>query len=413
MYEIQEIKARQVLDSRGNPTIEVDVYTKNGIGSAIVPSGASTGKYEVWELRDNKKEYNGLSVNKAIKNVELIEKKLKGVDVTQQAFIDGLMIDLDGTANKKKLGANTILGVSLAVSRAAAVNRMVHLYEYIQLLCNNSQLIMPVPFANVINGGKHADNELSFQEFMIAPVGAKNFQEATRMTAEAYHSLKKEIHNKYGKNSTNIGDEGGFAPPVKSSEEALQLLVTAIKKAGYDGKIKIAVDAAATSFYENNNYRVDGKNLTANELKEFYKSLIKKYPIMSIEDPFHQDDFKTFAELLEETKIQIVADDLTVTNPERIKRAVEEKSANCLLLKVNQIGTLTEALQAGIIAYDAGWNIMVSHRSGESEDPYIADLAVGMGSGMIKLGAPARADRTAKYNQLLRIEEQFKARYYK
>ncbi len=409
MDKILDIKARQVLDSRGNPTVEVDVYTENAVGSAIVPSGASTGIHEALELRDNGASYDGKSVEKAVRNINTkIRKSLLGQNVLDQAAIDGELIELDGTDNKSKLGANAILGVSLAVARAAAAVREEPLYVYISRLFG-AKPILPVPFANVINGGKHAAGKLEFQEFMIAPVGAKTFSQATRMVVETYHLLGKIIKEKYGPSAVHLGDEGGYAPPIDSVEEALDLLVETIKKAGYSGKIKLAMDPAASEFFYPHHKLYLKKGLTAEELIDYYIELTKKYPLVSLEDPFDQDDVLAFHEITKRTKrkssFQIVGDDLLVTNPRRIQGAVEDKWCNALLLKVNQIGTLTESLRAARIAMRAGWHVMVSHRSGETEDPFISDLAVGIGCGQIKLGAPARGERTAKYNQLLRIEE--------
>ena len=405
MSSITSIKAREILDSRGNPTLEVDLFTKNTCQSAAVPSGASTGKHEAVELRDGGKRYHGKGVQKAVKNVELkIAPFLKGIDCQDQRKIDGLMIKKDGTKNKSKLGANAILGVSLAATRAASAEKKKMLFEYLYQFSNlKKKKIMPRPFFNVINGGKHAGNNLAFQEFMIAPK-ATSFAEALRMGSEVYHVLKEVIEKRYGKEATNVGDEGGFAPPLKRAEEALELLREAIKKAGYNGKVELALDCAASEFYKNGKYRLHtimGKE----QLLNYYLHLLKKYPIISIEDPFEQEDFASFAELKRKSKIQIVGDDLTVTNVNRIRKAVQNKSCNCLLLKVNQIGTLTEALDAVKLADENGWKVMVSHRSGETEDAFIADLAVAIGCGMIKAGAPCRGERIAKYNRLLRIEE--------
>src|SRR3989344_2931368 len=421
MTSITNIKAREILDSRGNPTIEVSVFAGEFIGTAAVPSGASTGIHEALELRDNGKRYLGMGVQKAIKNVEKkIKPLLLGKDCSNQKKIDSLMLEMDGTKNKTKLGANAILGVSLACARLSAELNNQYLYEYIHTLLAigssgkfslnsrvNAPLKMPQLFFNIINGGKHADNKLSFQEFMIVPQ-YNEFHKNLQAASEVYHLLKKDLHKKYGKNTTNVGDEGGFAPEkLNSAEAALNILLQAIKESGHLNT-KIAVDCAASEFYKNGKYRVDGKTLTTEQLLNYYLKLIKKYPIISIEDPFQQEDFASFSSLREKTTIQIVGDDLTVTNPERIQKAINKKSCTCLLLKVNQIGTLTEALDAARLASDNGWKIMVSHRSGETEDTFIADLAVGLGCGMIKAGAPCRGERTAKYNQLLRIEERLK-----
>jgi enolase len=409
---ITKLLARQVLDSRGNPTIEVEAYFNNVKASAIVPSGASTGKYEALELRDGKKEYLGKSVMKAVDNVnKIIAKKLVGMEFLDQKAVDDALIALDGTKNKSKLGANAILGVSMAVCRLAATIKQKQLYEYIAELAgtNVKNYSIPVPFSNVINGGKHAGSSLKIQEFMITPVYAKDFKEAVRMTVEVYQILKKLVEEKYGKSATNVGDEGGFAPQLTTAEQALDLLVDAIKKAGYSGKIKIAMDCAASEFYdEKTGCYVMDKPYTKDQTIEYYVSLLKKYPIVTIEDPFDQDDFDSWAKLTEKAsklKVPIIGDDLLVSNPERIKMAIEKKLCSALLLKVNQIGTVTEAINAAKAAYSAGWKVMVSHRSGETEDTFIADLAVGLGCGHIKLGAPCRTERVAKYNQLLRIEE--------
>lgn len=402
--KLTELQARQVLDSRGNPTIEVIAKTKSNSARAIVPSGASTGMYEAVELRDHLGEFNGLGVRKAVKNVLFLSKKLKGLRVDDQNAIDQTMIELDGTESKQKLGANAILGVSIAVSRLAARENKKPYHEYLAKIIGNKQLRMPVPFANIINGGKHAGNELNFQEFMIAPTKARNFEEATRIVSESYHELKNQIQNKYGKLATNVGDEGGFAPPIKEPEEAIKLINKALEKLGYEKKVGIAMDVAASEFYKLNRYA--GKH--GAEYQMLYKKLTEKYNIISIEDPFDQNDFEQWQAITSNLgkKIQIVGDDLTVTNTKRIQMAVDKKLCNALLLKVNQIGTLTEAINAAKLARENKWNVMVSHRSGETEDPFIADFTVALGNGQIKLGAPARGERTAKYNQLLRIGEE-------
>ncbi len=402
--KIAQVKGRQLFDSRGSPTIEVEVHTdKKVVGRAIVPSGASTGIYEAHELRDGKKAYFGKSVEKAVYNVNTkINKALVGVDITKQREIDEVMIKLDGTENKKKLGANSILGTSMAAARAAALSKKVSLHKHL----GNSKLL-PIPFCNIINGGKHAGGDLEMQEFMIAPVKAKNFNEAARMVAETYQELKQIIKKKYGTSATNVGDEGGFAPNIDTAEKALDLIVSAITKSGYTNKIKIAMDPASSEFYSNGKYLK--KKLDYKKMAEYYARLAKKYPIISIEDPFEQDDFDAYTYFMNKyggKGFQIVGDDLLVTNVKRIKEALEKKLCDSLLLKVNQIGTLTEAMDAANLCMKNGWNVMVSHRSGESEDPFIADLVVGLGTGQIKLGAPCRSDRTSKFNQLLRIEEE-------
>lgn len=407
MTAITSIKAREILDSRGNPTIEVEVIAGNFCGKASVPSGASTGVHEALELRDGEKRYLGKGVLKAVKNVnDLIAPALQGISVLEQKKIDALMIRKDGTKNKSKLGANALLAVSLACARAAANSQGKELYLYLHTLAGVSKSpSLPRPFFNVINGGKHADNEISFQEFMIVPK-FKKFSENLQAGSEIYHLLKRDLHQKYGKGSTNVGDEGGFAPEhLKRTSHVLSLLLKAIADAGYAGKVDLAMDCAASEFYQQGKYVVDGKKISTGKLLEYYLALLKKYPsLISLEDPFQQEDFQSFAELRRKSKIQMVGDDLTVTNPERIKEAIDKRSANCLLLKVNQIGTLTEALEAAKLADDAGWKVMVSHRSGETEDTFIADLAVALGCGMIKAGAPCRGERVAKYNRLLRIE---------
>lgn len=415
MSNIIDLKALEILDSRGNPTVEVELITQDNSFVAAVPSGASTGDYEAVELRDNAKRYLGKGVRKAVNNVERkIASKIKGMSVFNQFEIDSLLIDFDKTSDKHRLGANAILGVSLAAARAGADAHGMVLLEYIkQILSEKKQLKMPRPFFNVINGGKHAGNNLPFQEFMISPK-TKRFKDALRIGSEVYHTLKKVIEKKYGKNATNVGDEGGFAPPIKKAEDAFDLLKIAIRKAGYTGKVEIAMDCAASEFYVENKKlgKVSGyyqlhKRFTRDQLIDYYLKLIRKYKIISMEDPFDQEDYESFAKLNKEAKkykCQIVGDDLTVTNVERIRAAIDDNSCNCLLLKVNQIGTLSEAIEAVRLAYNNGWKIMVSHRSGETEDSFIADLAVGIGCGQIKAGAPCRGERTAKYNQLLRIE---------
>jgi len=405
MSSITAIKAREILDSRGNPTLEVDLFTKKTCQSASVPSGASTGKHEAIELRDGGKRYRGKGVQKTVRNVEQkISPLLRGIDCQEQRKIDQMMIMKDGTKNKRKLGANAILGVSLAAARAANAEKKTFLFQYLHQLARiDRKPSMPRPFFNVINGGKHAGNKLAFQEFMIVPK-AKSFAEALRMGSEVYHVLKEVIEKKYGREAANVGDEGGFAPPVKRAEEALDLLIGAIRRAGYAGKVEIAVDCAASEFYRNGYYYLPSK-LNKERLLSYYLHLIEKYPIISIEDPFEQEDFESFAELRKRSGIQVVGDDLTVTNVSRIKTAIQNQSCNCLLLKVNQIGTLTEALDAVKLAYENNWKVMVSHRSGETEDTFIADLAVAIGCDMIKAGAPCRGERVAKYNRLLRIEE--------
>uniref|UniRef100_A0A8B9HQ63 Beta-enolase n=1 Tax=Astyanax mexicanus TaxID=7994 RepID=A0A8B9HQ63_ASTMX len=416
---ITKIHAREILDSRGNPTVEVDLYTEKGRFRAAVPSGASTGVHEALELRDGDKgRYLGKGTYCTLKIIGettlcvylCVFQKLS---VVEQEKIDKFMLELDGTENKSKFGANAILGVSLAVCKAGAAEKGVPLYRHIADLAGNKDVILPVPAFNVINGGSHAGNKLAMQEFMILPVGAQNFSEAMRIGAEVYHNLKNVIKAKYGKDATNVGDEGGFAPNILENNEALELLKTAIEKAGYPDMIIIGMDVAASEFHKAGKYDLDFKSpddpqryITGDQLGDLYKSFIKNYPVMSIEDPFDQDDWENWSKFTGSVDIQIVGDDLTVTNPKRIQQAVEKKACNCLLLKVNQIGSVTESIQACKLAQSNGWGVMVSHRSGETEDTFIADLVVGLCTGQIKTGAPCRSERLAKYNQLMRIEEE-------
>ncbi|GAA5967445.1 hypothetical protein JCM11641_000548 [Rhodosporidiobolus odoratus] len=418
---IQKVHARQIWDSRGNPTVEVDVTTDKGLFRAAVPSGASTGIHEAVELRDgDKSKYLGKGVTKAVANVndiiapKIIEAKL---DITNQEAIDNFLIELDGTHNKGKLGANAILGVSMAVAKAAAGHKGVPLYVHFADLAGiKPPYVLPVPAMNVINGGSHAGNALAFQEFMLLPTGAKDFDEAMQMGTETYHTLKSVIKKKYGIDATNVGDEGGFAPNVQGAEESLEILTEAISKAGYSGKVQIGLDVASSEFYKDGKYDLDFKNpnsdsskwLTGEQLAGVYNSLVEKYDIVSIEDPFDQDHWDAWTHLTQNTKIQIVADDLTVTNPKRIQTAIEKKSCNGLLLKVNQIGTITESIKATQLAQSDGWGVMVSHRSGETEDTTIADLVVALGTGQIKTGAPCRSERVAKYNAIIRIADELK-----
>ncbi|XP_047131059.1 alpha-enolase isoform X1 [Hydra vulgaris] len=418
MAPITKIHAREILDSRGNPTVEVDLTTSLGTFRAAVPSGASTGIHEALELRDkDPKRYLGKGVTKAVENVnEIIAPYLisKNIDCTNQKEVDQLMIELDGTPNKSKLGANAILGVSLAVCKAGAAQKGIPLYKHLADLAGNKDLILPVPAFNVINGGSHAGNKLAMQEFMILPTGVSTFKEALQAGAEVYHTLKAVINKKYGQDATNVGDEGGFAPNIQDNMEGLELLKVAIEKAGYTGKVEIGMDVAASEFYNDAKYDLDFKSstkdpskvLSGEELGELYKKFIAEYPIVSIEDVFDQDDWESWSRLTGSVGIQIVGDDLTVTNPLRIQMAVEKKACNALLLKVNQIGSVTESIEACKLAQKNGWGVMVSHRSGETEDTFIADLVVGLCAGQIKTGAPCRSERLAKYNQLLRIEEE-------
>ncbi|MGE4267808.1 MAG: phosphopyruvate hydratase [Deferribacterales bacterium] len=413
MTDIIDVFAREVLDSRGNPTVEVDVVTSGGIlGRAIVPSGASTGEYEAVELRDgDKTRYMGKGVQKAVQNVnEIIAPELEGIDVTEQKMIDEILISLDGTKNKGNLGANAILGVSLACAKAAAESCGLPLYKYIGGAFANT---LPAPMMNIINGGSHADNNVDIQEFMIMPLGADNFKEALRMGAEVFHTLKKVLKDK-GLN-TAVGDEGGFAPNLGSNEEAIEVIIDAIKKAGYEpGKdIFIALDAASSEFYnkEKKCYVLAAEakpEKTAAEMVEYYKYLVEKYPIISLEDGLDENDWDGWKLLTDALgkKIQLVGDDLFVTNTEKLKLGIEKGIANSILVKLNQIGTLTETLDAIQTAREAGYTCVISHRSGESEDTTIADLAVAVNAGQIKTGSLCRTDRIAKYNQLLRIEEE-------
>jgi len=414
--EITDVYAREILDSRGNPTVEVDVYTECGFGSASVPSGASTGVFEAAELRDGEKRYMGKGVKKAVENVNnIIADEIVGMNVLDQVLIDKKMIRLDGTPNKEKLGANAILGVSLAVAKAAAASVGVSLYNYIG---GTGAKVLPVPMMNILNGGAHATNNVDIQEFMIMPYGAESFKEALRMSVEVYHSLKKILADK--KNITAVGDEGGFAPNLSSDEDALKLIVEAIKSAGYntDKDFKIALDAASSEWIQaDGTYKLtkSGSIKTKSEMVDYWEDLVDRYPIVSIEDGVAEDDFEAWKLLTERLgdRVQLVGDDLFVTNTKRLERGIKEGVANSILIKLNQIGTLTETLEAIEMAHKAGYSAIVSHRSGETEDTTIADVAVALNAGQIKTGAPCRTDRTAKYNRLLRIEEElcFVAKY--
>ncbi|MBN1792061.1 phosphopyruvate hydratase [Candidatus Woesearchaeota archaeon] len=417
METIQEVKAIQVLDSRGNPTLKVYVRTESQRGWAIVPSGASTGVHEAMELRDDKKPYHGKGVEKAVETINnIISKELIGIPVTEQFKIDGTMIDLDKTENKSKLGGNAMIGVSLATARAAAAAQGEELYEYIAgLYGNKDRLSLPVPLANVINGGKHAGNSLKFQEFMIIPRRVSSFAEATRSIAETYHVLKELIRERYGGTATAVGDEGGFAPPIKSPQEALALIEEAVHKAGYNRVIALGMDVAASTFLVDGKYDL-GMPLSPDELIRYYEQLLDKHNVKSIEDPFGEDDLSAWTKIMErlgkKRKIQIVGDDLTVTSEPRVRMAAGKGMCNAMILKTNQVGTLTEAIAAAKAAESSGWEIIVSHRSGDTEDPFIADLAVGIGASQIKLGAPCRAERTSKYNRLLEIESHLSKKDY-
>lgn len=408
---IYDVIGRQIIDSRGNPTIEVDVILEDGTyGRASVPSGASTGENEAHELRDGDDSlYLGKSVYEAVDHINTtIADALEGFDCLEQTQIDNLLIDLDGTKNKSNLGANAILGVSLAVARAAANHLMIPLYRYIGGISANT---LPTPMMNIINGGKHADNNVDIQEFMILPVGASTFSDALRMGVEVFHNLKSVLKEK-GYN-TSVGDEGGFAPSLKSNEEAFDIILEAIEKAGYTPgeDFLLSIDVAASEMYEDGKYKMyksSGELKTGEEMIEWYASLVEKYPIISIEDGLDENDWENWKKLTDRlgSKIQIVGDDLFVTNPEFLARGIETKTANSILIKLNQIGTLTETIEAVTMAHRNGYASIISHRSGETEDTFIADLSVALNSGQIKTGAPSRSDRTAKYNQLLRIEEE-------
>jgi enolase len=405
---IVDVYAREILDSRGNPTVEVDVLLEGGaLGRAAVPSGASTGAHEAVELRDgDPSRYLGKGVQKAVQNViEKIAPEIIGFDALEQVMLDKTLIELDGTPNKSRLGANAILGVSLATARAAAQAVGLPLYQY---LGGVNARRMPVPMMNILNGGKHADNNVDIQEFMIMPVGAPTFAEALRMGAEVFHNLKKVLKKK-GLN-TAVGDEGGFAPSLDSNEEACAVIIEAIEAAGYrpGEDVALAIDAAATEFFKDGRYVLEGKEFTAEGLIDYYAALVERYPIFSIEDGLAEDDWENWVKLTARLgdRVQLVGDDLYVTNTERLRKGIQLRASNSILIKVNQIGTLTETLEAIEMARQAGFTAVVSHRSGETEDTFIADLVVAAGTGLIKTGAPSRTDRVAKYNQLLRIEEE-------
>uniref|UniRef100_A0A9J7XRZ8 phosphopyruvate hydratase n=2 Tax=Cyprinus carpio TaxID=7962 RepID=A0A9J7XRZ8_CYPCA len=410
---IVSIVAREILDSRGNPTVEVDLRTDKGVFRAAVPSGASTGIYEALELRDgDKSRYKGKGVLKAVGHINdtLGPALIASVSEKRKVLFNEHQNNQYSTT---QFGANAILGVSLAICKAGAAEKGVPLYRHIADLAGNTELVLPVPAFNVINGGSHAGNKLAMQEFMVLPVGAESFRDALRVGAELYQTLKGVIKEKYGQDATNVGDEGGFAPNILENSEALELIKTAIDKAGFTDKVVIGMDVAASEFYRDGKYDLDFKSppnpdrhITSDELVEIYQTFVNDYPVVSIEDPFDQDDWAAWTNMTGSMGIQIVGDDLTVTNPKRIEKAAEDRACNCLLLKVNQIGTVTEAIQACKLAQANGWGVMVSHRSGETEDTFIADLVVGLCTGQIKTGAPCRSERLAKYNQLMRIEEE-------
>lgn len=419
MSSIQSVYAREILDSRGNPTVEVEITTDDGLFRASVPSGASTGAYEAVELRDGGDRYLGKGVLKAVANVnDVLGPAVKGMDPTKQEAIDNVMIKLDGTKNKANMGANAILGVSLAVSKAGAAAKKIPLYQHYADLAGNDlkTFTMPVPCFNVINGGSHAGNKLAFQEYFVIPTGAKSFAEAMQIGCEVYHTLGKILKAKFGGDATQTGDEGGYAPPC-DNRQGVELVMEAIKKAGYEGKCTIGLDVAASEFKVKGkdaydlDFKYDGNIISGEELGNFYQSLAADFPIVTIEDPFDEDDWSNWSKFTGKNaaQFQVVGDDLTVTNIEKIERAIDEKACTCLLLKVNQIGSISESIAAVKMAKQAGWGVMTSHRSGETEDTYIADLAVGLCTGQIKTGAPCRSERLAKYNQLLRIEEELGA----
>ena len=411
MSEITKIKAREVLDSRGNPTVEVDVVTDCGVFRAMTPSGASAGSHEALELRDaDKSRYLGLGTLKAVENVnKKIAPKLIGLDCSHQETIDKLMMKLDGTENKGKFGANAVLPVSIAVTKAGAAKKKIPLYVYIGELFGVIPQRLPVPMCNVINGGKHAGQENSIQEHMLMPTGAKSFTEGIRMVSESYHHLAKLLKEKFGAGGVLIGDEGGFAPPqIVDVNDRLDLMLKAVENAGYEGLMRIALDPASSEFFSKGKYKIGKKTFSGGALVDFYVDLCKTYPIISIEDGLAEDDWDSWVEITKKigNNVQIVGDDLFVTNTNRIQKGIKLDAANSVLIKLNQIGTVTETLNAIKMAQDTGWTAVVSHRSGETEDSFIADLVVGTSAGQIKTGAPARSDRNAKYNQLIRIEEE-------
>ncbi|HLC79186.1 MAG TPA: phosphopyruvate hydratase [archaeon] len=408
MVKIISLQARQVLDSRAQPTVEVCLKSEKGEFCSIVPSGASTGSYEALELRDGGSEYMGKGVLKAVKNVNVhISKAVCGKNFSSQDELDNLLISLDGTSNKSSLGANAILPVSMAFCRSLAAQENMELYELIGKICGNKNFTLPVPQLNVLNGGKHAGKENDLQEHMLVPIHFNSFSDALRAGVETYHVLKGMLKKKYGEQAILLGDEGGFAPKIESVQERLGLMLAAIEEAGYSGKIKIALDCASSEFFKDGSYNIGGKDYSPSELIDFYSDLVENFGVVSIEDGLQEDDWKNWRLLNSKLgkKIQIVGDDLLVTNPQRIQKAIELKACNALLLKVNQIGSVTESISAFRMMGQIKGRTIVSHRSGESEDDFIADLVVGLGCGQSKFGAPARSERAAKYNRLLRIEE--------
>ncbi len=419
-FTIEKIQAREILDSRGYPTVQADIFTRRGFGRFTVPSGKSKGRFEAHELRDTvAKRYGGMGVRTAVENVtKVIGPTVIGLDARDQTKIDRTMLSLDGTESKERLGANALLAVSMAAARAAADTSRKPFYDY--LLTSGRRALLPVPMMNILNGGKHAGNDISFQEFMVLPSGFRNYGEALQAGSEIYHALGKMLSQKYGKSAVNVGDEGGYAPSLKTVRVALEAVDAAVRESGYaSGKeVLLGIDAASGSFYDekSRDYLVDGRRINAEKLFELYEDLVKSYRLRSIEDPFQDNDFESFAKITQAFagKAQIVGDDLFVTNANRLRKGIETGAANALLVKVNQAGTLTETLDAIELARKAKYGLVMSHRSGETEDTSIADLAVGLATGQIKTGAPARGERTAKYNRLLQIEEELgeRATYY-
>ena len=418
-FRVEKVVAREILDSRANPTVQVDLYTKSGFGRFSVPSGASKGHLEALELRDgDRQRYAGLGVQKAVENVnKILGPKILGMESREQAKIDRILINLDGTENKRRLGANAILGVSIALALASADTAKSPLYR---TLAEGRKPSLPLPLMNIINGGKHAGNDLSFQEFMVIPAGFRTFKDALRCGVEVYHALRLRLEAKYGKTAINVGDEGGFAPPINSVEEALGQINDAVEEAGYSlgQNVILGIDAAADSFYDQKarTYKVDGREIDSDKLLDLYVNLQEKFPLKSIEDPFHDEDFENFSRITKKlgAKVQIVGDDLFVTNIKRVDQGIRVKAANALLVKINQIGTLTETIEAVEMARKADYGLVLSHRSGETEDNSIADISVALATGQIKAGGPARGERTSKYNRLLLIEEELgpSARFY-
>ena len=399
---IDRVEAWYILDSRGNPTVKACITAGDSTGCGVAPSGASKGKNEAVEIRGGK-EFHGKSVEQAVKNIDkIIAPAIKGMSVLEQEEIDKKLIEIDGTKNKSLLGANATVAVSMAAARCAAAYKKMELYAYL----NENSALLPVPFMNVINGGLHAGNKLKIQEHMIAPVGASSFRDAVRMGSEVYHTLKEILSKKYGKEATNVGDEGGFAPPIDSTFSALELIEKAIEENGYEKEVKLAIDSAASNFYENGFYNIEGKKRW-DELLDYYEEMVKTFPVISIEDPFDEEDWNAFSEITSRlgSRVQIVGDDIYVTNPVRVRKGIKNKASNAVLIKPNQIGTITETIDVIKICKNSGIKMMLSHRSGETCDDFIADLAVAMETGQIKAGAPARGERVAKYNRLMEIED--------